>query len=168
MRWRPVALGFGAVVVAVAATAVLHARPTDTDLALAKYAAASCLDPHRTPTGQAWDNNLVLRNGTLVNVSANAFVGGLVLVRYPDGTTRDVTTLRDYVYPHDIRLTPGSQTLWIVNSGLAAGIWREAHLYQYDLTSRVLVRDIDLDPDGLPARCPVAARNDSDPAHTSG
>ena len=115
---------------------------------------ATCVAPYDTPAGRAWDRNIGLRDGTSVNVSANGSVDGYVFARYPDGATRHITTHRDYVYPHDIRRDRDSRTLWIVNSGWAAGIWREAHLYQYDLPSRILVRDLDVDPDDLPDPCP--------------
>ena len=158
---RSAMIGVGAALVTTGAVAAFIARPSEADRALQKYAAAGCVRPHSEQGTRTWNNEIELHTGLKINVSAKAFVGGLVFVRYPDSSVRHVTTLRDYVYPHDIRLTDDTKTLWILNSGLGGGIWPEAHLYEYDISSRILVRDLDVDPDHLPEPCPVTAAKTS-------
>lgn len=141
---------------AVGALVAWWTQPTERDALIERYATASCVTPHSTPTGRRWSQGVARADGSSVQVSGEAFVGGLVAVRYPDGTTRHVTALRDYVYPHDIRLDPDSRTLWIVTSGLAAGIWPEAHLYEYDIATRI-AHEVEVAPDSLPEACPIPA-----------
>jgi hypothetical protein len=155
MSRRNALTGIGAGLVTIAAVSVFVAKPSETDRTLQEYVAARCVEPHSERGTRTWNNNIELPYGLNINVSADGSTGGLVLVRYPDKAVRHVTMLRDYVYPHDIRLTADAKTLWILNRGLGGGIWPEARLYEYDVISRILVRDLDVDPDDLPEPCPV-------------
>jgi hypothetical protein len=163
-RWR-VLLGLGATAL-VTGSVVAILKPSEAARAIQMYSAATCVSPRGVPTGRMWNNDVPLSTGTSINVAADSFIGSVVSVRYPDGTERHVPTLRDYVYPYDIRLTPDSKSLWILNSGLAAGIWHEAHLYEYDISTRILVHDLDVDPDDLPEPCPVTTTSPPSRART--
>jgi hypothetical protein len=147
--------GVALTLVAAVAAALWFLRPTEATVALAQYGRASCVSPKQDGGRRYWNSTLSLPGGASVKVTAEDQTGGLAYVEFSDGTTRHITTLRDYVYPHDLRIARESMTLWILNSGLGGGIFREAHLYEYNLVSRVLVRDLDVDPDDLPDACQV-------------
>lgn len=149
MRKRLVVLGVVAALGVAGGAMALRGKP----IHLESFRQARCVTPRLGAQGASWDTPVALRGAPTIHVSAEAAVGGLVLVRYPDGSVRHVTAPRDYIYPHDIRVASDERTLWIVTRGVLAGVLPRAYLHEYDVPSRVLVRELELDPEELPAPC---------------
>ena len=83
-------------------------------------------------------------------------VGGTIVIRYePDG--RSVTAVQpgDYIYRKDVRLNDRRDRLYVKARGLAAGMWDETCLYEYDLQNEKQLRKERVHPDALPAECPM-------------
>jgi hypothetical protein len=139
---------------ASSAAAAWLARPTDVAIALGRFALASCVPSKQDAGGRYWNSTLLLRTDTSVRVTAEERPSSFAHVEFSDGTKREITARRDYVYPHDIRIAGHGETLWILTSGLGGGVFPEAHLYEYNLPSRTLVRALDVDPNDLPTACP--------------
>jgi hypothetical protein len=70
---------------------------------------------------------------------------------------RQVTTLWDFVHVQDARIDRATNTLWLLISG-GWGVFDRARLYEYDLNSRTIARELDFDPEDLPSACPQGAR----------
>lgn len=76
---------------------------------------------------------------------------------------RQVTTFWDYSYPVDARLSRSTNTLWLVvsgglgGSGLIGRLSDRAKLYEYDLVTRTIAHEFDLDPPDLPPPCAESA-----------
>jgi hypothetical protein len=153
VMWRRRAWTASGLALAVVATAAwAWSRPTEADQVLGTLSHAVCLERQAQSQPASWDTTLVLRDGSRARLTAQAFIGGLVFVEFADGTTRHITSLRDYVYPSQLRWSESTQTLWITNAG--SGIVPEAHVYEYDMAARRLVRDLDIDPHRVPACAP--------------
>ena len=81
-------------------------------------------------------------------------VGGRITVKYePDGPSVDAAVPGDYIYPSDVRISHKHDRLYVKASGLAAGIWKETWLYEYNLQNRKQVRKQLVDPAVLPDEC---------------
>jgi hypothetical protein len=105
---------------------------------------------------RAWDTTLKVADKLGIHIRAGEHVGGNVVVRYlTDGQDLTVVPPRDYVYPSDIRLDRDRGFLYVKTDGLAAGIWREAWLYAYDIPNRKLLSHVLVDPAVLPSECPI-------------
>jgi len=83
-------------------------------------------------------------------------VGGNITIRYePDGPSLVAVQPGDYIYPSDVRVNEKHDRLYVKARGLAAGIWKETWLYEYDLQNRKQLRKQRVEPDVLPAECPM-------------
>jgi hypothetical protein len=85
--------------------------------------------------------------------------GGRINVRDPTSGRESVAAdAGDYVYPSDVRLNAQKDRLYVKASGLAAGIWQETWLFEYDLHSQRLVDCRKVANEDLPAECPEHSR----------
>ena len=98
---------------------------------------------------------LTLSDGSKVIVSGAQVPGGLIAVRYPTtGRVSVAASAGDYVYPSDVRMNAQGNLLYVKASGIAAGIWQETWLFEYDLRTERLVTRQQVVDDALPAECP--------------
>jgi hypothetical protein len=120
------------------------------------YKAAHCLPSlNPGPNGaRNWDVALTLTDGSQVVVSATQSPSGGVGVHYAK-TGKDVIAADpgDFVYPADLHLNPMNDRLYIKASGLAAGIWHETGLFEYDLRAQKLLKAQKVEDAVLPAEC---------------
>jgi hypothetical protein len=86
-------------------------------------------------------------------VTGQAGIGGEVTCTV-DGLSYRVTKYLDYIYPADVRFEGDKGTLWVLTSGLGAGVIDLAILYEYSLETRS-GRSLEIDPGNLPPPCPV-------------
>jgi hypothetical protein len=92
--------------------------------------------------------------GTAFNVRGAQMVGGRIVVRYqPSGPEVVAADAGDYVYPSDVRINEAKTILVVEASGLAAGIWHETWLYEYDLEAHRELSKTLVDPSVLPEAC---------------
>ena len=140
--------------------AVWFAYPTETRTLLGRYSRSVCLSPHLDgQSTRSWDNSVRLPNPGSFKVTGKAWIGGEFEVAFADdGIARSITKYYDYIYPSDARFESKTNTLWLVVNGSGGGVFREARLYQYDVSSRTLARELDIDPDDLPAPCAPIGR----------
>jgi hypothetical protein len=102
------------------------------------YQSAACVPPLPRPPDKPvavlrWDAR-VPHGAPLVLVSGCAFVGCRIDVEdLKTGSVYEVTPPLDYVYPADVRVAEQSARLYVISDGLAAGLWRETWLVEYDL-----------------------------------
>jgi hypothetical protein len=83
-------------------------------------------------------------------------VWGRITLQYEaDGASVTAAQPGDYVYPSDVRVNAVHDRLYVKATGKAAGIWEETWLYEYDLQNRNQVRKQLVDPNVLPAECPM-------------
>jgi len=83
-------------------------------------------------------------------------VSGNVVIRYlPDGPELTAVRPGDYIYPSDVRVDEARGVLYVKARGLAAGIWQETWLYEYDLQRRRELARALVDPSVLPPECPM-------------
>jgi hypothetical protein len=109
------------------------------------------------PPTRGWDTPIKIAGGSTATVQGADMVGGRIVVRYePDGPSVTAVQPGDYIYPDDVRLNESHDRLYVKARGLAAGIWDETWLYEYDLRNRKQVRRQRVDPAALPAECPMA------------
>lgn len=71
-------------------------------------------------------------------------------------TAREVEAANagDYVYPSDVRLDARNDVLYVKAAGLAAGIWSETWLFEYDLRAQRQLARRRVVNDVLPPECP--------------
>jgi hypothetical protein len=127
------------------------------------YRAAACIpfsvNPKATLHTREWDTDLALKDGSKVIVTGAQMPGGRINVRYPTSGRESVAAdAGDYVYPSDVRLNAQKDRLYVKASGLAAGIWQETWLFEYDLHSQKLVDRRKVANEALPAECPELSR----------
>jgi hypothetical protein len=127
------------------------------DIAFEHYRKATCIASSVYQGTRSWNATLRLPGGVSVRVTAEAWVSGRFELAFSNETgTRSVTRTRDYVYPHDARYEPATQTLWLIVSGHGGGVFPEARVYQYDLNSRTIRGEWDVSPDDVSDECPVS------------
>lgn len=126
---------------------------------IGRYSAAACIpfspNPRVSPHTREWNTTLTLSGGSKVVVSGARIPGGRIDVRYPaTGRVSVAAKPGDYVYPNDVRMNAQNDLLYVKASGLAAGIWQETWLFEYDLRRQQLVARQEVVEGALPAECP--------------
>jgi hypothetical protein len=135
------------------------ARPGEKDIALERYRVATCVAPTIYQGSRSWNATLRLPAGVSVRVEAQSWVSGRFELTFSNETgSRSVTRTRDYVYPRDARYEPATHTLWLVVAGFGGGVFPEARVYQYDLSSKAIRGEWDVSPDDVSDECPVSAQ----------
>ncbi len=139
-------------------------RPISRDPIIDKYRAAACIPVSANvktagPHTREWDTALTLKDGSKVVVQGAQRPGGRITVRYlATDRESEAANAGDYVYPSDVRLDAQHDLLYVKASGLAAGIWSETWLFEYDLRAqRQLARRL-VANDVLPPECPERAK----------
>ena len=127
------------------------------------YQAAACIpfsvNPKASPHTREWETALTVKDGSKVIVTGAQMPGGRVNVRYPtSGRELVAADAGDYVYPSDIRLDGRSDSLYVKAAGLAAGIWQETWLFEYDLHNQKPIERRKVASDALPTECPELSR----------
>jgi hypothetical protein len=135
-------------------------RPIRSGALIDAYRAAACVVPTFAkgvePPTRGWDSTIVIAGGSTATVRGADMVWGRITVRYEsDGRTVVAVQPDDYIYPGDVRLNDRHDRLYVKASGLAAGIWDETWLYEYDLVQQKPVRKNRVHPDALPPECPM-------------
>jgi len=134
--------------------------PTAERGALGRYSSATCVSPVRSSDRTTWDTTIPLGNGKSARVRATGDLRSMFELTFSDEDyRRDVTTFWDYSYPRDARVTRSTNTLWlVVSGGLGGGTlvrgFDRARLYEYDLASRAIAHEYDIQPSALPQACP--------------
>ena len=110
-----------------------------------------------TPPTRAWDFTMTTKKGLTVRVRGATMPGGQITVGYiPKGTETVAANAGDYIYPADVRLDPGSDTLYIKASGITAAFSQpQTWLFEYDLNNRRQIARNRVDPSVLPLECPI-------------
>ena len=156
--------------VALAAAAVVWLRwPTEQARQMERYAAATCLPPYHSDKGTWWNHVIPLARGSSVRLQSSGAMNGMFELAFSDEDhRRQVTSWWGYSYPHDARINESTQTLWLVVAGGLGGAltWFDnARLYEYDLTTRTIAREVDFHPRHLPPRCTLQ-RTTAEPPQT--
>lgn len=144
---------------AIACCTVACDRPASKDPIIDRYKVAACISPSTSqaavgPHTREWDTELTLNNGSRVIVRGAQMPGGRINVRYiATGREMEAANAGDYVYPSDVRLNAQNDLLYVKASGLAAGIWSETWLFEYDLRGQRLVARRHVLNDALPPNC---------------
>jgi hypothetical protein len=128
------------------------------DASIEHYRSARCVDSGIaegvSPPTRGWNANLTTAAGAGFNVRGAQMVGGRIIVRYqPNGPEVVAANAGDYVYPSDVRINDAKSILIVKAAGLAAGIWHETWLYEYDLDGRRQLSKVLVDPSVLPEEC---------------
>jgi hypothetical protein len=125
------------------------------------YKNAACIPVHFgpgiTPPTRAWDFTMTTSKGLTVRIQGATMPGGQITVKYlPEGTELVAANAGDYIYPADVRLNPGSDTLFIKASGITAAFSQpQTWLFEYDLNSRKQIAHNRVDPSVLPEECKI-------------
>src|SRR5262245_42766443 len=135
-------------------------RPIRSSALIDAYRVAACVEPTFAtgvePPTRGWDSTIVVADGSKATVQGADMVWGTIRIRYePDGPEVVAVQPGDYIYPGDVRVNDRHDRLYVKASGLAAGIWKETWLYEYDLVNRKPVRKNRVHPDALPPECPM-------------
>lgn len=125
------------------------------------YKNAVCIPVHfgpgiKPPT-RAWDFTMTTSKGSTVRIQGATMPGGQITVKYlPEGAEIVAANAGDYIYPADVRLNPGSDTLFIKASGITAAFSQpQTWLFEYDLNARRQIAHNRVDPSVLPAECRI-------------
>ena len=123
-------------------------RPRSESPVIDRYKAATCIPFLSNPKVVA------LSDGMRVLIRGERAPGGRIVVRYLKND-EEVVAVRpgDYIYPVDVRLDSLHDHLYVRASGLAAGIWQQTWLFQYDLRSKRLIAKEQVVDDVLPIEC---------------
>jgi hypothetical protein len=127
-------------------------------LIIDRYKAATCVPPfimpEPSPDSREWNATLTLIDGSHAIVTGSQMPGGRVAVHYANsGGDVVAANAGDYVYPSDVRLNPQNDHLYIKASGLAAGIWQETWLFEFDLRAKKLLKRQKVADEALPTEC---------------
>lgn len=123
-----------------------------------QYKAATCIPSSLMPApstpSRVWNATVSLIDGSKVIVTGNQIPSGRVDVHYvANGQEIVAADAGDYVYPSDVRLNPQNDHLYIKASGLAAGIWQETWLFEFDLRAKKLLKRQKVADKALPTEC---------------
>ena len=123
------------------ACGVFAARRPSSALMITKYRAATCIPPLSEQLVQQhtrrWKATLSLHDGSKVTVTGAQIAGGRVTVSYSaTGDQYVVADAGDYIYPTDVRIDSQNDLLYVKAQGLAAGVWEQTWLFEYDLRRR--------------------------------
>jgi hypothetical protein len=113
--------------------------------------------PGITPPSRTWDHTITTSRGFTVHISGARVPGGRIGVRYvPEGADTVAADAGDYIYPADVRLDRGSDTLLIKADGITAVLGQpQTWLFQYDLNNRRQVARTQVNPSVLPQECQI-------------
>jgi hypothetical protein len=133
--------------------AVSHAPIID------RYKTAECVSPSEMPgliRSREWNADFALLDGSHVAITGAQMPGGRISLRYVKNV-KDIVAADagDYVYPSDVRLNPHNDLLYVKAVGLAAGIWEETWLFEYDLRARKLLTRQKIKNNTLTDECSV-------------
>ena len=146
----------GATIVLGGSVLLVRGEDTESKLWLRGFSNAECIAPHPDIPEKAWNSRIRWLSGSF-RITGQTGVGGEIFIRFADdGLVRRITTYHDYEYPSDVRLDLSTRRLWIATKGLRGGISAVAHLYLYDLESRIGT-SIEVDPDHVPTPCSTKA-----------
>jgi hypothetical protein len=100
---------------------------------------------------------MTTKKGLTVRILGATMPGGRITVRYlPEGTETVAANAGDYIYPADVRLDSGSDTLFIKASGITAALSQpQTWLFEYDLNNRQQIARNRVDPSVLPEECQI-------------
>ncbi len=148
----------------VAVGVTLARRPTAERITLARYSASACVPSSRAAGKSSWNTALSLGGKESVQVLATGEMRSMFELAFSDEEhRRQVTTFWDYSYPRDARISRSTNTLWLlVTGGLGGGgaiatllgLSDRARLYEYDLGTRTIAHEHELEVESLPASCP--------------
>jgi hypothetical protein len=135
-------------------------RPVRSGSLIDAYRKADCVAPTFAkgiePPTRGWDTSITIAGGSTATVQGADVVSGGIVIHYgPDGPSVTAVQPGDYIYPSDVRLNDDHDRLYVKARGLAAGIWHETWLYEYDLQKRKQVQKQRVYPDALPPECPM-------------
>jgi len=128
---------------------------------VAGYRNSTCIPvrfgPGILPPTRAWDFTMTTKKGLTVRILGATMPGGRITVRYlPEGTETVAANAGDYIYPADVRLDSGSDTLFIKASGITAALSQpQTWLFEYDLNNRQQIARNRVDPSVLPEECQI-------------
>jgi len=158
--WR---IGIGILILTFCTISCQEQRPVElrSGTIIDQYRSAECVTPGIAegvlPATRGWDVSLEMADKLTVRIKAGEHVGGNVVVRHlPDGQYLIIVPPQDYIYPNDVRVDRGRDMLYVKASGLAAGIWSETWLYEYDIRQRKVLSRVLVDPAVLPPECSMS------------
>ena len=94
----------------------------------------------RPPT---WDQTIIFGDGRSVQVFGHDGPGGSISFKYSDDSEpKQIVGSWDYVYPCEIRYNQDTQRIYIRQSGLSGGMFKEIVLYEYDLKARNMIHRV--------------------------
>lgn len=134
-------------------------KPARSGALIEAYGKADCVMPIIapwvvSPPTRGWDATVTIPGGSKATIKGAQMVSGRIEVRYEaDGQLQTAAKPGDYVYPSDVRLNAALGRLYVKASGLAAGIWHETWLYEYDLQKRKQLTKRRVDPAVLQPEC---------------
>ena len=121
------------------------------------------------PPVHNWDQTIKLNNGLSFCIRAYQCVGGRFEGKFSDEPEfKTIADPGDYVYPCDIRINIGTGYLFCKASGLAAGLYQETVIYQFDLNQRRVVQRVVVDPVILPGDPKPVTSSPSKPSANAG
>ena len=149
---------------AISLTCMSCRRPLQSGAVIDVYRTAECVAPTYvtwvvSPQTRGWDTTITLASGAKAAIRGADMVSGNITIRF-EGDGAEIVAVKpgDYIYPKDVRLNNRRDRLFVKASGLAAGIWDETWLYEFDLLERKQVRKNRVDADVLPPECPMPKR----------
>lgn len=166
----PLLVSVGGIACLTAAGVAWVRWPNAERTALARYSAAACVSPTQASDTRFWNANVQLRSDKSVRVLATGEMRTVFELHFSDEDyRRQVTTFWDYSYPSDARISRSTNTLWLVVAGGLgfdgllsrwAGLSNRARLYEYDLGTRTIAHEFDVQVEAFPAWCPASTVRD--------
>jgi hypothetical protein len=123
------------------------------------YRSGACISPlaeHRRIGGptREWEHTIERQGKPVAKVAGYQAVGGHIEVTdLSTGQQHTAVPSADYIYPADVRVNCDSTRLFVKSTGLAAGLWHQTWLYEYDLVSFKSVARTKVVPEVLPSEC---------------
>jgi len=107
--------------------------------------------PNIYPSVKGWDTTLTLCENKYVRLNATGWISGEFTCQYSDEhSQRVIGHPGDYVYPCDMRFNKNNKRIYAKASGLAAGLYQDTIIYEFDTSSRKTITQIHVDPNILP------------------
>jgi len=94
---------------------------------------------------EEWDRTLTFSNNLSVRIYGHegpSGVGAIYLKYSDEATPRMIAGSWDYVGPYAIRFDQQLRVLFIKQSGLSAGVFKETILCEYDLQRRTMLHQV--------------------------
>jgi hypothetical protein len=103
------------------------------------------------PSEPGWSTTLDIPSGVTVTLTARCCVGGRFRAKYSDELeSRNVGNPGDYVYPLEMRMDRKTLHAFGMASGLAGGVSEKTVIFQYDLTRRQAIGQVEVSRKILP------------------